>query len=266
MFKSLFDTGSPPSGRPGIAGNALSAEAKVLLDILGSADPYGSDPHFAEPHNAPYAPEYIALLYVRLEPDWNMVVNHACYAVPDGAGDMPHHDQARLNKATAVFQEKLTQSAAQRRDVQLFELQAHVPYKHMKPTHTDPAREYDSVSLKDFKFASQNEIFIFLHHPTTSIQLVPGDLIGFSAKWIGPAQVTAPNGAFFNAKEVAPGPADAKLIRMRNYAVDAGGNSLPTGMTLEYSMDIKFQVNAGGAGWVTMIIDPDTGNGSGYEP
>ena len=265
MYKSLFDTGSSLSGNLGVASAALNPEMKALLRALRNADPYGSDPHFAEPHNAPYNPAYIALLYVRLEPNWSMVVNHACYAVPGGAGNAPQNSKARLDKARAVFLEKLNQSTTQHKDVQLFELQAHLPCKHTKPYHPDPLRDHDSVSLEDFKFASQNEIFIFIHHPSTAIQLVPDNLIGFSAKGTG-VTVTLPNGAFFNAEEADPGIADAKLIRMRNYATDGAGQPLQAGTTLEYAMDIKFQVNAGGAGWVTMIIDPDTGNGSGYEP
>jgi hypothetical protein len=31
-------------------------------------------------------------------------------------------------------------------------------------------------------------------------------------------------------------------------------------------MDIKFRIDAGAAGMITMIIDPDTGNGAGNEP
>ena len=79
--------------------------------------------------------------------------------------------------------------------------------------------------------------------------------------------LTVPNDAFFNAAEVLnPGPADTKLIRIRNYATNTDGLPIPAGTPLDYSMDIKFQIHAGSAGWVTMIVDPDTGNGTGYEP
>jgi hypothetical protein len=278
MYRSLFNAGSPPTAEmavPADPADALDSGMKALFRALRVADPYGANPHHSEPYqNTPYNPHYIALLYLRLETNWSMVVNHAYYEVP--AGDTPQHAQARLDRATEIFEKKLAESVSQHRDVQFGELQgAYQPTKHQTPAlpyHPEPLREYDSGSLRDFKFLSQNEIFIFIHHPSVAIKLVPGDLIGFSAKWTtatatGASVLTVPNDAFFNAAEVLnPGPADTKLIRIRNYATNTDGLPIPAGTPLDYSMDIKFQIHAGSAGWVTMIVDPDTGNGTGYEP
>jgi hypothetical protein len=243
---------------------ALHAREEIIAlvsEIVATTalkDYWGDDPHRPHPDAPAFNPRYIALLYLGLGDDWTLAVNHACYALPAIATT----PDARRDYALDILEDKVT------RGVTFGEqnLAGHPAFRHQKPVWDEPMREYDSGSLGDFKFKSPNEIFIFLHHEGFPLTFYNRRLIAF--KQLGADnQVRRPNDTFYNARAVPN--SDLKtlrdkgtLIRVENYATDVSGMLTDT---LLYSMDIKFQINAGSQK-VTMIIDPDTGNGTGNEP
>lgn len=239
-----------------------------ILDFLSEViavselkDYWGDDPHRPPPGcpTTPFQPKYIALMYLGLEDPWKLKVNHACYELPATVIT----PEARRDWALDILEE-MAPSGKTFGDQTLTSHRP--PYKHQKPIWLDSSREYDSGFLHEFKFKSPNEIFIFLHHKTAAVRV--GDKRLLSFKQIGADnKVRRPNDTFYNARVV---PNDelrtltnkGTLIRVENYATDV---STTMTETLLYSMDIKFQIDAGD-GMVTMIIDPDTGNGTGNEP
>jgi len=244
---------------------SIAADPSIFEALLTASTnfvPYGLDPHEVAPPAgwAPYQPEHIAILYMRIDPLAGIDVNHAAYTMPQG-----NDDPSRLAKALSVLTEKV------QRDVTFGEqamVLNHAPYKHQLPhPDPDPFRLYDSGMFEDFGFVSQNEIFIYLHHPDMNLAVDPQALISF--KNLGNDD---PNYAFFHAREVQlpTGPGDlgerGNLIRIENYFTKEDGSLLKPVDRRNYSMDIRFQVNAGAAGPITILIDPDTGNGIGYEP
>jgi hypothetical protein len=81
----------------------------------------------------------------------------------------------------------------------------------------------------------------------------------------------AKNYSFFNARAVDTFAmsrkldAKGKMIRVENYACNEDGADINV-PNQRYSMNIYFAVDAGPTGPVTLVVDPDTGNGTGNEP
>ncbi len=248
-----------------VSDSVTNTTAESLLDILVMSvlEYWGDDPHDGPPGVPPpsYDPRYIALLYVGLESNWSFSINHACYALPPGASTADF----RLAKALDILEDKVARSVT----FGVQNLAGHPPFQHLLPNiYQQPARLLDSGSLEDFRFKSQNEIFIFLHHPNIRVDVVADRLLGFKKQ--GPNDVDPireRNDTFYNARAVPS--ADMRtlqnagtLLRVENYAT---GAKTVGDWKHSYSMDIRFQLTAG-IGQATMLIDPDTGNGSGYEP
>jgi hypothetical protein len=244
--------------------------AKVLLrefvsEIVATTalkDYWGHDPHGSHPTCPPptFQPRYIALLYLRLRPGWALDVNHACYELPAGTTS----PETRLGKALDILEDKVAQDVTFGSQ----NLSGHPPYRHLIPDiWEEPARLLDSGSLKDFKFKSSNEIFVFLHHENIDVNVYDKRLLAFKTHGAADGKIKHPNDTFYNARPVPKNQLrtlenKGTLIRVENYATGVA-STMPE--PLIYSMDIKFQIKAGG-GWVTMVVDPDTGNGSGNEP
>lgn len=245
---------------------AARAEVRsIAFEVIAATalkDYWGHDPHLPNPHSPPppFKPDYIALLYLRLDPNWSVEVNHACYRL-----DAATTPDERRDKALAILEDKVN------RGVTFGEqnLAAHPPYKHrFADIWKDSTRTLDSGSLEDFKFRSPNEIFILLHHEGIAVDVLDKRLLGFKTHGAD-NKIRQPNDTFYNARPV---PTDelpaglrtkASLIRVENYATDVDTTTPTT--PLVYAMDINFQIKAGNER-VTMVVDPDTGNGTGNEP
>ncbi|HEX8064345.1 MAG TPA: hypothetical protein VF535_14165 [Allosphingosinicella sp.] len=226
---------------------------------------WGRDPHDALPPDpanwATYSPRYIVILYVRLNQNWDMSVNHACFTptvnTPEG----------RLAQAIRILDDKIKYDC-DLGDSRLHQygIYEHI-YKYPDAGH-QLGRDYDSFTFSDFKFYNQNELFIFIHDPDITIQ--DGDLLAFKAAGLQPKPMDF-NFSYFNARAVDPAEMSASLaqegrmMRVENYATKEDGTPIGND-NRNYSIDIKFRIDAGPAGMITMIIDPDTGNGAGNEP
>lgn len=238
------------------------APSPLIREALKSSArhiPWGRDPH--DPPKAgwrAFQPRYLAILYLRLEQGWEISVNHACFTVDD-----PDDDDLRRAKAVNIVSAKVA-AGVELGDASLRQFGT---YRHQLPgAGHDPMRPFDSGSFADFNFLSQNELFIYLDDP--DIRLEAGDLIAFKAVGNGPHPKNF-NYSYFHAREVPRGEMNGlpgKMIRVRNYATLEDGTEIPPTENRYYSMDIKFRISGGSAGMITMIIDPDTGNGQGNEP
>lgn len=216
---------------------------------------YGENPHDDPPSSAtgtPYrypafAPDYVTILYLGLEAGWNIRVNHASYHLPGASeGD-------RLNKVRKVLEDVVPRNRRFRDFAQ-----AHGTYRRRDNT-------FDGDSFRTFGFKSPNELFIYLHNPTIKLDTFP--LISFG-EYGQDGTPRERNYSFFNAHEASAGAtldAAGKLIRMRNYVKNVRASDI-TVANQGYAMNVHFTVAAGAAGRIAMIIDPDTGNGTGNEP
>ena len=256
-----------PAGGAGPVGSGVrSAEKNVnpvialSLKVGTNALSVGRNAHdVAPPGNwVPYLPEYAAVLYLGLVDGWKISVNHASYYVGTG-GD-------RLTKAVDVLTEKVALGLPLGAPALLH----HGPFEHKNlNSHPEPNRLYDSGSFKDFTFKTPTELFIFLHHPEITLQ--SNALIGFKGGYADNGEMYDENNCFFHAREVPdaqmPGLAGkGKMIRVENHATNYLGQLQDPGDYTQYSLDIYFQIDGGSAGTITMVVDPDTGNGVGYEP
>ena len=250
-----------------------SSDFRAFLSSLlaGAArmDTYGRDPHDeappfkAEPGTPEYyAPEYVALLYLHLGSGWDIQVNHACYAVPAG-----NDETARRIKAVAVLGEKVLRNVEFGDSAMLH----HNPYQHqLIDVGHQPSHDFDSRAFTDFKFKSQNETFIFIHHPGMAITLAENALFAFKVTG-SDGMPRNQNFSFYHARVVPQAEMGmlagvGSLLRVENHQLKEDGKRLGLGESRAYGLDILFGVDGGDAGQITLIIDPDTGNGSGYEP
>jgi hypothetical protein len=244
---------------------ALSPRSITAIRSAVRGVHWGRDPHDPLPPDpanwAPYNPRYIAILYLRLNSGWDMTVNHACFT------PRVNSPSERLAQVVQILGDKITYDC----DFDDSRLRGYGIYKHIY-TYPDAGheqgRDYDSHTFADFNFYNQNELFVFLHDP--DIELEDGDLLGFKAAGNGPKPKDF-NFAYFNARAVHSAEMslllaqEGRMMRVENYATKEDGTLIGNDIR-NYSMDIKFRIDAGDAGTITMIIDPDTGNGAGNEP
>jgi hypothetical protein len=199
---------------------------------------------FAEPFNAPF----IRIIHINFASPWTLSVNHASF--PAGGNT----DPARLKKVQDVFAERFDPTKNHTRFSQL--------------TQHRPHQGRDWTDFDTFGFKSQHELFFFFESPLIRLQQNP--LVVFSAlPTTAGGDPIAENYSFVAAKiveETEMGSAlyaRGRMFRMRNYVQGQGG----TPITKErYSMNIHFDLPCGTNKWVPMVIDPDTGNGTGHEP
>jgi hypothetical protein len=238
---------------------------ELIMEILGTIkksvrdEHYGRDPHDLCPNDPDnwedFTPDYIAILYLRLDSNLTMYVNHASFELEDS-----DDEDDRRDKAVKILEAKGWDTFG-KLDPTIYKT-----YRHkINSTKHEAGREYDSGWFNDFGFAAQNELFIYLDNP--GVYLQPDDLISF--KLFGNNEIPkSPNYSYFHAREVEAkymGKLKGKMIRVENYVTKEDGE-LVGAHVRDYAMNIKFRVNAGTAGQVTMWIDPDTGNGAGNEP
>ena len=261
----------------GVGALASACSAKSLANastpfaenfILGRDEIYGSPPgrqtprYVANPNpvprppirlpakpttckNANYAPTYIAILFIDFPGGGEISVNHASFSITTNT------PEGRLNQALAIIRARTTASRFSRMtESTIYERRT-------------GAQGTDRVTFADFGFKSQCELFIYFNSP--KVDLNQDWLISFTPYSAG-GQPTQPNYSYANAQAVAAiGTLTGKLIRVENHLTDPYGCLLDTD-TANYSMNIHFVMKLTGGGTVPMVLDPDTGNGSGYEP
>lgn len=249
----------------GRSAQARPRSKAAVAERTGINDNHGRDPEGLPTYPGPtaYNPKYIAIAVIDFVQPWMMDVHHASFPLnPSTAGDPDYRLDVALNalgwavNGTGRKLGHLKDNQLNRPDL--------IPYKRKNGPHKD---RHHVASFDGFKFYSQNEIFIFLKSPDIvlgprlvrvtqySDQMVPMDL----------------NYSLFNARSVSATGSlgnHGKLIRVENHVRDPNGGA--SGAPTNYSMNIHFKMKVKPEGaeqnYVPMIIDPDTGNGTGNEP
>lgn len=240
----------------------------------GYSDHHGQDPR-CEPRyesgtSQGYNPQYIAVVMVDFEANWTVNVHHASFPLypPTTTGNTPNY---RLDIAVDVISWVLINSSRKLGHLKLsdFSKRDHVPYKRVLGSH---ANKQHVPSFDDFKFYNQNEIFIFLRNK--DILLNEERLLRFTKYSDRLSGIMGENYAFFNARYIEGSSlgslgSHGKLIRVENHATKSNAERITD--PVNYSMNIHFKMKVTrepGAGqrYAAMILDPDTGNGTGNEP
>jgi hypothetical protein len=241
------------SGKPSGNDHRSPAENRGHGDIYGSP-PGKEKPVYLSPNptNCPmagYAPAFIAILFIDFPGGAKISVNHASFSTTDPSPE----GNGRLEQALKLIE--LRTNSARFSDLN-------------EPTiypRTMGNKGTDRVSFDDFDFKSQSELFIFFNSSDIELGKDRNWLISFTP-YSSTGERRAPNYSYANAQVVtAIGNLKGKLIRVENHVTDPFGCLLES-TCAHYSMNIHFMMPLRDGGLVPMVIDPDTGNGVGYEP
>lgn len=220
------------------------------------AVPYGDDPHDQPPKE--FKPAFISVLHIAANGLWSYDINYAHFEIQQNL-----NDAERLEQAIIRLEKKI--SSPRKSSFGKISEQNLKPYVKMK---TDVGKQCDYLEMEPLEFNSENEIFIFIE--SGKVGLDDKKLISFS-NGLSDGSLAAENYSFYWARLVPQNDLgsiknNGQMIRLRNYCLDAGGNSQIGKPELKHSLNIHFGAPLKSRGFVPMVIDPDTGNGSGNEP
>lgn len=276
----------------GSAPGALMA-GTVWIDFLKAAglDNFGDDPHSPPPVPAPtYDPKHTVIVHISSKAAWDLRINHAHF---DNDKPTTNGDPKERNVlAASILANKFAKGHKSFKD----EAGVPKPDAEFMPVHRHqvPNELADYVNFAFFGCSKPHDIYVFFEHNKQLTMLNDPSfkaLVTFSKKRKDGSPLK-PNRSFYNATEVdlvalnasLPKPLQGKLrgtlLRIENHltkrtrpevdGVDENNSDnivIDTAETLYYKMNLPFVVNKSGAfeGNI-VIIDPDTGNGQGYDP
>jgi hypothetical protein len=228
---------------------------KSVAQTEGIDPPWGDDPNQG-PFKSEFTPDFITLVRISSKQAWDISSNHASFPVKGMSYDQ------RKSLAAEIFKHFKSGKIKSFADL------------HGTPDDHQIAQRkgggYDRNDFNEFQFGSPHEIYIWFDNKDVSLLHPTGmnpHLISMSAKRADGTDTTK-NKSFY-ADEYGPTPAglDGPIIVVRNRFLDADGNAITTGgQGLPYSMNIFFKAKNKQGLEVTMILDPDTGNGVGFDP
>lgn len=247
-----------------------TVEDAVNLDTLdtpyefrGEFPTYGANPNHTPtyrapiPETVPFKPKHIAIIQIRSPKAWLLDINHAHFSV-----DENYTDQQRLERAISLIGKK--GASKKFRDISSL---SDKPFVKQKPPSIGDSADYSNFAK--LGFGSQHELFVYFE--ATNIAFKSGHLFTFAPKTHRGADA-AENYAFFDA-EVVPYSSmgnlknKGRMLRLKNYYTDDTGVLIPEkAEEITYAMNIHVEMKIDEGDFVPMIIDPDTGNGSGNEP
>lgn len=237
---------------------------KPKLDIYGRNPSFGPEPNVDKwgaglPN---FEPQFITLVRISSPEPWKISVNHASFDVSKVDGKYPDETD-RKKLALKLFSEVALKDVQPRK--RLNAVTSGKLYKrHNIPHETDT----DIVGFGEFGASQQTEIYIWIDTPKAVIDR--NYVISFSPK-TGTGKDADPNDSFF-AKGLAESVYGGPLILVRNYFCTYDDSSKkftsrkPTTKPANYAMNIHFSIPGDGAEMIPMVIDPNTGNGGGFEP
>lgn len=197
---------------------------------------------------------YVCVIHINFSKPWKIWINYASFPMEGKFGD-----DDRLEKVKKVLTERFDT------------LSPNPPSRFSMLTQNPPYRGIDYQDFAHFGFKSQHELFFFFE--STDIELDADLLAVFTRRsTVAPSRTNDPNHSFIHARPVLQqemGPAlfaRGRMFRMRNYVQFKGGGAILAHQEQKYSMNIHFKIRAETNAWVPMVIDPETGNGTGHEP
>ena len=247
------------------SGNKLNLDKlDKPYEMRGVFPTYGANPNVAPEYRSQpqptvaFSPRHIAIIHISAAKAWQLEINHAHFSV-----DPLLSDSARLARAITLIDKKGAKRFMETT------IQSDIPYKRKRPPHVD--KDADYIDFQKLAFGSQHEVFIYFD--TIDISFKRGHLITFAPNTYKGAQAYE-NWSFFDANVV---PYDemgklkdkGRMLRVRNYYTTDDGNPInDKADEILYAMNIHFEMRLNKTEnlFVPMIIDPDTGNGSGNEP
>lgn len=238
--------------------NAINAPERVLTAphrAMGIPSLWGhratDDAELIPALKGKFRPKFLTIVYINFPSAWNIEINHASWPI----SGLDHGD--RRQKAVNILARRL--AGTRFKDMPA----PHLPYKR-----NDNSKK-EMESFEKFGFSSQSEIFIFFANPDIGLNLHwPVTFTEFSDT----GQPRDTNYSFFNAQVVPQDELNGlagRMMRLRNYVVDEEYQDLKFGnpdnnISRTYAMNIHFGMPGNES--VPMVIDPETGNGTGNEP
>ncbi len=247
----------------------------------GKFDPFGLEPNEALwikqsgglPKGLPaFNPVYITLVTISSDHPWDLSVNQASF------GDMSGMtDAEREAMATFLFQDSLRNGKRFRNIPRTGKGPAGKPYQIYERERPAPPRSGDPkvVDIDGFEYFGSNQqveiYFLIDAAPGTGVTIDPAALISFAQRTTK-GKDAAKNDRFF-AREVSGHGLPGFLIAVRNYyctfdEASCGFDPNPGPDEVLYAMNVHFALSGKGPNKdpIPMLIDPDTGNGMGWEP
>lgn len=260
--------GCKKTGDGGGASTAVDPkrDSTLVADFLAEQglDNYGDNANGPPPVSGlAYNPAYMMLIHLKSGGPWEITSNHAHFAFAQPT----YNPAARAKRACEIFANKVTKNHGRFKDEPRG---SNFQVVDRKPANPTPEFA-DGMSFSDFNFGHQHDIYIFFEHKPGDVRFDTANknFVIFSEHF-GNGTKTDPNNAFFNASLVTDpnllGALNGKgsVLRLDNYfTVKSGANYVPIGSTTQiYKMNFVYIARSD----IVMLVDPDTGNGQGYDP
>jgi hypothetical protein len=230
-----------------------------------------NEPGIDNPIKSKFKPNYVTLVRVTSGKGWEVSASHASFwlgQVSDAERmDFAINTFARFRKDVGGLK-KINQfrDMAQDRNTKIRERKGHDGHGN---AHNNDVQALD---FKDFRFGFQHEIFVWFDGADVGLHSDKNGNAHFIA--IGPLLSTGETGtinkSFYARKgentsttgETIAGP----MIAIRNYHFNGLGKPVEEGKEHSYAISIYFTVPSSNGQRMLLLLDPDTGNGVGYDP
>ena len=249
-------------------GNQKSADDKPATGT-GINPSNGDDPNVGFPTGVAYAPKYMTLVRITSKGSWDISTNHASFPAPVASSPAdPDLDMNNRLKAAIEIFKKFTGGNASKRFGEL----------NLPGIIKRNQGKFDAIDFDDFNFGHQHDIYIWFDtaavalHKTAAGKAHLIEMTSYRAD----GTATDPNKSFYAQDVSANVQANLKgsMILVRNYLCDKDGKPLrnaddtPANLNSEfkYSMNIFFELIRKNSKNLIVILDPSTGNGTGYDP
>lgn len=241
--------------------NSISEPAK----IGGFDPPFGEDPN--PPAVAPaevFAPLALTLVRITSAANFGLDINYTSIKSADGAA-FSTTDSER-EKIAAKWFKKLVKVGGRKKFREIAD--------DVEKLHRFRNGARDVENFENFGSNGKSEFYFWID--STQVEFVkrkkanPGDperfhLVSFS-QFLSDDGAAKPNKSFF-ARPVNGTGLPGLVFAVRNFFRGEDGKDMTPGQTaVKHAMNLHFKAKANGNLWIPMVIDPDTGNGVGYEP
>lgn len=250
--------------REEIKKSILSFQAGHQRETHG--DQTHKDPPAQALRDVPFNPQYMAIAHLTSEGAWQIASNHAHFSC------RLTRKSERINRAGDIIRNKLINRYERFKDEK-----SNSDFIPISKIFDGQTVVFDFLEFVPFNFGSQHDIYFFFEHSPGVILFDPlnENLITVS-KYRSNGQNGDENKSFYNSEAIPVqsnnGDFLGTMIRIENrFMVEKGlfikkykSISQNDGI-INYKLNLIYTVNRPG-GLITMVIDPDTGNGSGLEP